>query len=72
MNKDYKYVVIITSEDERYTSDEKNLCWFGEHPWEGNFVWIKHIKTKNKQSIKQFCLLFLKEIINFNGMKGEK
>ena len=38
MNKDYKYVVIITSEDERYTSDEKALCWFGEHPWEGNFV----------------------------------
>lgn len=34
-NKEYKYVMIVTSEDERYDSGEKDLCWFGEHPWEG-------------------------------------
>lgn len=34
-NKEYKYVMIITSEDERYASGEKDLGWFGEHPWEG-------------------------------------
>ena len=31
----YKYVMIITSEDERYESGEKNLSYFGDHPWEG-------------------------------------
>ena len=34
-NKEYKYVMIVTSEDERYDSGEKDLSWFGEHPWEG-------------------------------------
>lgn len=34
-NKEYKYVMIVTSEDERYESGEKDLSSFGEHPWEG-------------------------------------
>lgn len=34
-NKEYKYVMIVTSEDERYESGEKDLSWFGDHPWEG-------------------------------------
>lgn len=33
--KNYKYVMIVTSEDERYENNEKDLSWFGEHPWEG-------------------------------------
>lgn len=39
-NKEYKYVMIVTVEDERYDSGEKDLCWFGEHPWEGTLVEI--------------------------------
>lgn len=34
-NNEYKYVMIVTSEDERYASGEKDLGWFSEHPWEG-------------------------------------
>lgn len=34
-NKEYKYVMIVTSEDERYESGEKDLSYFGDHPWEG-------------------------------------
>ena len=37
-NKEYKYVMIITAEDERYESGEKDLSWFGDHPWEGKLV----------------------------------
>ena len=48
MNKDYKYIVIITSEDERYTSGEKDLCWFGEHPWEGNLEVILFINSADE------------------------
>lgn len=43
--KDYKYVMIVTSEDKRYDEDERyenndkySLSWFGEHPWEGTLV----------------------------------
>ena len=36
-NKECKYVMIVTAEDERYESGEKDLGWFGEHPWEGKF-----------------------------------
>lgn len=39
-NLNKKYVMIITSEDERYEAGEKDLCWFGEHPWEGILVEI--------------------------------
>ena len=39
-NKEYKYVMIVTAEDERYESGEKDLSWFGEHPWEGYLVEI--------------------------------
>lgn len=39
-NKEYKYVMIVTSEDERYESGEKNLSYFGDHPWEGTLVEI--------------------------------
>ena len=39
-NEEHKYVMIVTSEDERYDSGEKDLCWFAEHPWEGTLVEI--------------------------------
>lgn len=34
-NNKYKYVMIVTSEDERYENGEKGLDYFGDHPWEG-------------------------------------
>ena len=34
-NKEYKYVMIVTEEDERYESGEKDLSYFGDHPWDG-------------------------------------
>ena len=33
--KEYKYVMIITAEDERYETGEKDLSWFGDNPWDG-------------------------------------
>ena len=40
MNTEKKYVMIVTSEDERYKSGEKDLSFFGDHPWEGELVEI--------------------------------
>ena len=34
-NNKYKYVMIVTSEDERYETGEMSLSDFGEAPWEG-------------------------------------
>ena len=34
-NKEYKYVMIVTEEDERYDSGEMDLCDFANAPWEG-------------------------------------
>ena len=33
--KEYKYVMIVTAEDERYETGEKDLSWFGDNPWDG-------------------------------------
>ena len=33
-NKEFKYVMVVTAEDERYPN-EKDLSYFGDHPWEG-------------------------------------
>ena len=38
MNTKKKYVMIVTSEDERYETGEKDLSFFGDHPWEGKLV----------------------------------
>ena len=38
-NNDYKYVIIITSEDERYNNgkeDSVGLDFFADNPWEGS------------------------------------
>lgn len=34
-NKEYKYVMILTEEDERYDSGEMDLSDFANAPWEG-------------------------------------
>ena len=39
-NTDKKYVMIVTAEDEKYETGEKDLSWFGEHPWDGTLVEI--------------------------------
>lgn len=31
-----KYTMIVTEEDDRYTFCEKGLCYYADHPWEGN------------------------------------
>lgn len=33
-----KYVMVVTSEDKRYTSGEVGLDFFSNHPWEGLLV----------------------------------
>ena len=34
-NTDNKYLMIVTAEDERYETGEKDLSWFGDNPWDG-------------------------------------
>ena len=31
-----KYTMIVTEEDDRYTLCEKGICYYADHPWEGN------------------------------------
>ena len=38
MNTEKKYVMIVTSEDERYGHDGIQLDFFGDNPWEGLLV----------------------------------
>lgn len=38
MNTEKKYVMIVTSEDERYENDEVQLDFFWDNPWEGLLV----------------------------------
>ena len=38
MNTDKKYVMIVTSEDERYERGECDLSFYGGNPWEGRLV----------------------------------
>ena len=38
MNTDKKYVMIVTSEDERYERGECDLSFYGDNPWEGRLV----------------------------------
>ena len=35
MNTENKYIMIVTSEDERYENDEVQLDFFWDNPWEG-------------------------------------